>query len=308
MNHEATRAAHPARPARSPRTTRSVVAALAATGALAGCALLTVAAPGAAAATGPTAGPAALAAAREAAAEPATLDTLARFFAREGAVGRSAAAPRIEGATVPVRTLDPDFVAGKPGAPVARLDYLATTAVSSDGQKASLWSLPKEGTDGAWQVVNIATGDDEFRYTAAGARKLPGGTVFHEPQVDAWYVQKGTKVLPLDQDAVRAIGPRGTTLAAYRTRVRAAYGDKLPGSGYARSGRAGGYAPSTAPASGTVPASGTAAGRRTAAAGAVSGPAVSAASAAAGAGALLVLALTGRAVLRGRRRADPAGG
>ncbi|MGW1429043.1 hypothetical protein ACWD6K_10540 [Streptomyces sp. NPDC002431] len=304
MKHEATRAAHPARPARPSRTTRSAVAALAATGALAGCALLTVAAPGAAAATGPTAGPAALAAAREAAAEPATLDTLARFFAREGAVSRSAAAPRIEGATVPVRTLDPDFVAGKPGAPVARLDYLATTAVSSDGQKASLWSLPKEGTDGTWQVVNIATGDDEARYTAAGARKLPGGTVFHEPQVDAWYVQKGTRVLPLDQDAVGAVGPRGTTLAAYRARVHAAYGDKLPGSGYARSGRAGGYAPSTAPAPGT----GTDAGRRTAATGAVSGPAVSVASAAAGAGALLALALTGRAVLRGRRRTGPAGG
>ncbi|MFF2010445.1 hypothetical protein ACFVWY_15410 [Streptomyces sp. NPDC058195] len=300
MSHATAHAPHAARSAGPSRAARSAAAALAATGVLAGCALFTVAAPTAAAATGPSAGPAALAAARQSAAGPATLDTLARFFAREGAVSRSAAAPRIVGATVPVRTLNADFVAGKPGAPVARLDYLATTAVSSDGQKASLWSLPKEGTDGSWQVVNIATGDDESRYAAAGARKLPGGTVFREPQVDAWYVHKGTKVLPLDQDAVRAVGAHGTTLAAYRARVRAAYGDKLPGSGYARSGKAGGYAPSTVP----VPR---AAEHRTAAAGAVSGPAVSAASAAAGAGALLALVLTGRAVLRGRRhRPGPA--
>ncbi|MFB8036655.1 hypothetical protein ACFC5Z_27710 [Streptomyces sp. NPDC056004] len=284
---------------RTARTARSTATALAATGILTGAALLTVAAPGAAAATGPTVGPSALAAARQAATEPATLDTLARFFAREGAVTRSAAAPRIEGAAVPVHTLDPDFVAGKPGAPVARLDYLATTAVSSDGQKASLWTLPKEGKEGGWQVVNIATGDDETRYAAAGARKLPGGTVFREPQVDAWYVRKGTKVLPLDQDAVRAVGARGTTLAAYRTRVREAYGDKLPGSAYARSGKAGGYSPPAAPASapaGQEP--------RTVAASTASGTAQAATSAAAGAGALVVLGLGGLTVLRNRRHRE----
>ncbi|WP_329593137.1 hypothetical protein OG195_31960 [Streptomyces sp. NBC_01362] len=297
------RTAHHSRTADHSRTARSAAASLAATGILTGAALLTVAAPGAAAATGPTAGPAALAAARHAATEPTTLDTLARFFAREGAVTRSAAAPRIEGAAVPVNTLDPDFVAGKPGAPVARLDYLATTAVSSDGQKASLsdgqkaslWTLPKEGKDGGWQVVNIASGDDETRYAAEGTRRLPGGTVFREPQTDAWFVQKGTKVLPLDRDAVRAVGARGTTLATYRARVRAAYGDKLPGSGYARSGKAGGYAP---------PAAAPAPEPRTAAASTASGTALTATSAAAGAGALVVLALSGLTVLRNRRRRE----
>ncbi|MFJ2372600.1 hypothetical protein ACIOZL_07360 [Streptomyces sp. NPDC087769] len=284
-----------ARTAHRSRTARSVAASLAATGILTGAALLTVAAPGAAAATGPTAGPAALAAARHAATEPTTLDTLARFFAREGAVTRSAAAPRIEGAAVPVNTLDPDFVAGKPGAPVARLDYLATTAVSSDGQKASLWTLPKKGKDSGWQVVNIASGDDETRYAAEGTRRLPGGTVFREPQTDAWFVQKGTKVLPLDRDAVRAVGARGTTLAAYRARVRAAYGDKLPGSGYARSGKAGGYAP---------PAAAPAPEPRTVTASTASGTALTATSAAAGAGALVVLALSGLTVLRNRRRRE----
>ncbi|HET6858764.1 MAG TPA: hypothetical protein VFH94_16950, partial [Streptomyces sp.] len=132
--------------------------------------------------------------------------------------------------------------AGREGAPVARLEYLASKAVSSDGQKASLRSVPQNGS---WQVVNIATGDDETRYAAEGARKLPGGTVFHEPQIDAWYVQRHARVLPLDEDAADAVGARGTTLAAYQDRVEKAYADKLPGSAYAKKGAAGGYAAGT---------------------------------------------------------------
>ncbi|MFF1925426.1 hypothetical protein ACFVW8_33250 [Streptomyces sp. NPDC058221] len=290
-----------ASPRPTARTVRSAVAALAAGGVLAGTALLTVATPQAAAADGPALTPAALAAAHDAATEAATLDTLSRFFAREGTVTRAAAAPRIEGAAVPVRTLSADFVAGEPGASVAEPDYLASTAVSSDGQKASLWTLPGPGKDGHWQVVNIATGDDEARYTAAGARKLPGGTVFREPQIDAWYVQKGSRVLPLDRDAVGAVGADGTTLAAYRTRVRAAYADKLPGSGYDRSGRAGGYGPAGAqPAAGRPPATAASPGPAVEAA-AGAGTALTATSGAAALGALAVLALCGVTALRRRR-------
>ncbi|WP_393056821.1 hypothetical protein [Streptomyces sp. LN549] len=289
--------ASPHRPApRIASGARPLAAALAASGVLA-CAALLTAAPQAAAATGPSVTPAALAAAHEAATDATTLNTLSRFFAREGAVTRAAAAPRIEGGAVPVRTLSADFVAGEPGASVAALEYLASTAVSSDGQKASLWTLPEPGKDGSWRVVNIATGDDETRYAASGARKLPGGIVFREPQIDAWYVQKGGRVLPLDTDAVRAVGADGTTLAAYRTRVRAAYSDKLPGSGYARAGRAGGYGPTGAkPVTGEPgPA---------VAADAATGTALTAISTAAAAGAVAVLALCGVTALRhrGRRR------
>ncbi|MEU7555869.1 hypothetical protein AB0B01_26655 [Streptomyces sp. NPDC044571] len=173
-----------------------------------------------------------------AAAAPDTLATLSRFFAREGKVTVAAAQPRIQGEAVPVHYLSPDFVAGRPGASVARLEFLATKAVSSDGQQASLWTAR---TGAGWQVVNIATGDDEFRYAQLGAAKLPGGTVFREPQTDAWYVAGDSRVLPLDEDAVRAVGDGGTTLAAYRTRVVKAYGDKLPGSAYAKAGKAGGF-------------------------------------------------------------------
>ncbi|MFF9080869.1 hypothetical protein ACF1BR_14455 [Streptomyces rubiginosohelvolus] len=284
--------------------------------ALTGAALFTAAAP-ALADSGPAAPPkltaSTLEAAHEAATEPATLDTLSRFFAREGAVSRKASAPRIEGEAVPVRTLSAAFVAGKPGAAPSTLDYLASTAVSSDGQKASLWTLPGAGGSGDWQVVNIATGDDEARYVAQGARALPGGTVFREPQIDAWYVHDGSRVLPLDQDAKAAVGAKGATLDAYRTRVKEAYGDKLPGSGYARSGKAGGYGPdaATGPAPAPGPASGPAAdqaapdrGGSPALAGAAQGPdtALTAVSTTAGVGALLALVLCGAAALRRRSR------
>ncbi|MFF7496602.1 hypothetical protein [Streptomyces rubiginosohelvolus] len=295
-------------------TTRRIAVATALTGA----ALFTAAAP-APADDGHAAPPkltaSTLEAAHEAATEPATLDTLSRFFAREGAVSRKASAPRIEGEAVPVRTLSAAFVAGKPGAAPSTLDYLASTAVSSDGQKASLWTLPGAGGSGDWQVVNIATGDDEARYVAQGARALPGGTVFREPQIDAWYVHDGSRVLPLDQDAKAAVGAKGATLDAYRARVQEAYGDKLPGSGYARSGKAGGYGPDAAggPATGPAPGpvSGPAAdraapdrGTSSALAGAAQGPdtALTAVSTTAGVGALLALVLCGAAALRRRSR------
>ncbi|MGW2228778.1 hypothetical protein [Streptomyces formicae] len=251
--------------------------------------VLGVAAPAATADSGPAAPSAASRdAAHEAAAAPGTLDTLSRFFAREGAVTKAAAQPRIQGRAVPVYYLSPDFVAGKKGASIARLEFLASKAVSSDGQEASLWTV-KEGGD--WQVVNIATGDDETHYARVGAEKVPGGTVFHEPQINAWYVQDGdhARVLPLDKDAVRAVGAEGTSVAAYRKRVQKAYGDKLPGSAYEKSGKAGGYDTAkpvrkAAQESAQAPAQGP----------------VTVASSIAGAGALLALGISGTALVRRR--------
>ncbi|WP_420709628.1 MULTISPECIES: hypothetical protein [unclassified Streptomyces] len=248
-----------------------------------------------------------------AASAPGTLDTLSRFFAGDGAgapaaAARAAGTPRIEGASVPVRILSPDFVAGKAGAPVARVEFRASRAVAPDGRKASLWTV--ESADG-WQVVNIATGDDEIRYAERGGRLLPGGLVFREPQIDAWYVQKGAKVLPLDEDAVRAVGKNGTSLAAYRERVARAYGDKLPGSAYAKKGAAGGYgpqeaagreaAPLAAPAPGAAPAPLAAPGPRTDASEGSAATAV-------GVGTSLALALAATAAIRRRRaaRSGPA--
>lgn len=185
-------------------------------------------------------GTAQLKSARQAVTSAQTKDVLSRFFARDGAVRTAAADPHAEGATVPVFVLSADFVKGTDGAPVARLAYTATRAVSSDGQVASVWSAH---TQGHWKVVNIATGDDETKFAAKGAQRAAGGTVFSEPQIDAWYVRNGNRILPLDADARAAIGAHGVSLDAYQQRVHDAYADKLPGTAYARKGMAGGFGP-----------------------------------------------------------------
>ncbi|MEU3992771.1 hypothetical protein OG229_28825 [Streptomyces platensis] len=249
---------------------------------------------------------ASVAAAHEAAAAPATLDTLARFFAadrkRGGAPALAPAAqgtPRIEGGTVPVYLLSPDFVRGRTAAPVARLEFLASKAVAVDGRTASVWTV-RQGA--AWKVVNIADGDDETRYTAAGAARAKGGTVFHEPQIDAWYVQRGDRIEPLDADARKAVGAHGTTVAAYRKRVAKAYGDKLPGSAYDRRGEAGGYGPEAA-AGAKEPQAQAAPAQQPITAGAFTDDSlpVTAATTVAGAAALLALGLSAAAALRRRR-------
>ncbi|MGW3077308.1 hypothetical protein [Kitasatospora sp. NPDC001132] len=197
-----------------------------------------------------------LAQARSAVQDPAVLDKVGHFFARKGvpptrqltigaaeeARAASAAAPRLAGDTVPVYLLDPGFVAGTPGAPVAKAEFTASKVVAADGQSASVWTV-RQG--GAWKVVNIASGGDESDY-AAKAAGSGGGTAFREPQVNAWYVLRDGRVLPLDDEALRSVGADGVTLAAYQQLVHQRYGDKLPGSAYDRAGGGGGYEADTA--------------------------------------------------------------
>ncbi|MEV6211093.1 hypothetical protein [Kitasatospora sp. NPDC051914] len=134
-------------------------------------------------------------------------------------------------------SLNAGFVAGTAGAPVARVEFVASKAVAADGRTASVWTV----RDGAgWRVVNIASGGDETDYPVQ-AVATGGGTAFREPQIDAWYVLRGGRVLPLDEDARRSVGPDGVALAAYRTLVQQRYGDRLPGSAYDRAGAGGGY-------------------------------------------------------------------
>ncbi|RKE20899.1 hypothetical protein [Streptomyces sp. TLI_171] len=218
---------------------------------LAAAPLAQAAAPLAQAADRPAAlGGADLAAARGATRNPAVLDRLGHFFARKGvpptqALGISAAdeakaattaAPRFTGDTVPVYTLDAGFVAGRPGAQVAAVEFTATKAVAADGQTASVWTAEQNGS---WRVVNIASGGDETDYAAEAA--ADGGTAFREPQINAWYELKDGRVLPLDDAARRSVGT-GVTLAGYQRLVHQRYGDKLPGSAYDTSGKAGGFA------------------------------------------------------------------
>ncbi|MFB7377440.1 hypothetical protein ACFC6U_08875 [Kitasatospora purpeofusca] len=206
-----------------------------------------------------------LAQARGAVQSPAVLDQVGRFFARKGAPstgqltvgaaeeasGAAAAAPRLAGDTVPVYLLDADFVSGAPGAPVARAEFTASKVVAADGRIASVWTVKQNG---GWRVVNIATGGDEGDY-AARAAAGGGGTAFREPQINAWYVLRDGRVLPLDDEARRSVGEAGVSLASYQGLVRQRYGDKLPGSAYDRAGKGGGYEPGAQQAAGT-PANG----------------------------------------------------
>ncbi|MFE4974033.1 hypothetical protein ACFRAR_18225 [Kitasatospora sp. NPDC056651] len=233
---------------------RAAAVTVTATAALltAGLALALAPAAHAAAPQAPAPVPAAeLAQARSAVQDPAVLDKVGHFFARKGvpptsqltigaaeeAWAASAAAPRLSGDTVPVYVLDSGFVAGTPGAPVAKAEFTASTVVAADGQSASVWTV-RQGGD--WKVVNIASGGDEGDY-AAKAANSGGGTAFREPQVNAWYVLRDGRVLPLDDEARRSVGAGGMTLTAYQQLVHQRYGDKLPGSAYDRDGKGGGY-------------------------------------------------------------------
>ncbi|WP_045301038.1 hypothetical protein [Saccharothrix sp. ST-888] len=205
-----------------------------------------------------------LAAARSAVQAPAVQDQLSHFFARKGvppnqplgitaadeAQAAAQAAPRLSGATVPVYTLDAAFVQGTAGAPAARPDFVASKVVARDGQSASVWTV-RQGS--GWRVVNIASGGDETDYPAKAAAD-GGGTAFREPQVNAWYVLRGGRVLPLDDEARRSVGAAGVSLAEYRTLVHRRYADKLPGSAYDRAGEGGGYRLGAEPEGNTGPA------------------------------------------------------
>ena len=201
----------------------------------------------------------------------AVLDTVGRFLAAGGRqphgsvqqqeAAAAALAPRLDSATVPVYYLDAAFVADPSAAgtaaPVAKLAFLATDVVGTSGAHASVWvakvgaakdDVAKVGAakDGAakvgaaWKVVNIAQGSDE---TAYATQTRPGGTVFEEPQIGAWYQLVGGRVLPLDDAARQSVGADGVSLDAYHRLVRSRYADKLPGSAYDRAGLAGGFQP-----------------------------------------------------------------
>ncbi|MBJ6999631.1 hypothetical protein GTY20_37030 [Streptomyces sp. SID4946] len=252
------------------------------------------------AASGPAGFPApftasATAQAREAASSPATLHTLSRFFARAGALKADAARPHLVGPSVTVYSLAPGFVAGRPGAPVAAPQFVASKAVSADGQVASLWTVR---TAQGWKVVNIATGGDETDYVGKAHGR---GTVFQEPQIDAWYVVRDGRVLPLDPDARRAVGKAGVSLADYQRLVHEKYGDKLPGSAYDRAGKGGGYdGASAAPAASSVPTSSAGAATATAATSRTS-TAFTAAATGMAAAAVLAVCLRLRRTRRSRR-------
>ncbi|MEV5966832.1 hypothetical protein AB0L70_34000 [Kribbella sp. NPDC051952] len=142
-----------------------------------------------------------------------------------------------------VYALNPAFIRDA-SAPVATFWYAATPA-SKGGQALTVFTVPDSGT-GAWQAVNVASGDTEARmFTAAR-----GALVFTEPQIGAWYALTGTQIRPLNPSATKSIGAAPITVAAYQDLVATRYSDKLPGTHYSDQGLAGGYdtaVPATTP-------------------------------------------------------------
>jgi hypothetical protein len=134
---------------------------------------------------------------------------------------------------VPVYALNPEFVAGKSG-DVASLWYVATSA-SKGGAAMTVYTAPDQS--GAWQAVNVASGNTESRM--AGAAK--DAKLFTEPQIGAWYALSGDQVRALNPSATEAIGTQPITVAAYQQKVTTRYADKQPGSAYDANGTAGGY-------------------------------------------------------------------
>lgn len=134
---------------------------------------------------------------------------------------------------VPVYALNPDFVAGK-SADVTSLWYVATSA-SKGGAAMTVYTAPDPS--GAWQAVNVASGNTEARM--AGAAK--GAELFTEPQIDAWYALSGDRVRALNPSATEAIGAQPISVSAYQEKVSDRYGDKQAGSAYDANGTAGGY-------------------------------------------------------------------
>lgn len=146
---------------------------------------------------------------------------------------------------VPVYALSDDFLKSK-STEAGTLWYVATRATKGSSVM-TVYTAPDQA--GAWQPVNIATGDTEAKMAAAAH----GGKVFTEPQIGAWYAVSGNKIRALDADAIKAIGSKPISLTAYRKQVLARYADKQAGSAYAANGMAGGYdveaaAPAAAPA------------------------------------------------------------
>jgi hypothetical protein len=179
-------------------------------------------------------------AAEQVAAAPDTTARLSAFFVNldRHTAGKLAAgapdaqalravAPHVTGHAQAVYTLSPSFVRSGSG-DVASFAYMAVPARSASGQEASIQLAHRGDT---WVVHQI---------TSAGPPAV-GGTVFTEPQVDAWYRVDGDRVVPLNDSAVASVGEAGVGLARYQEIVHGRYADKLPGSEYQRQHMLGGY-------------------------------------------------------------------
>ncbi|RJQ78192.1 hypothetical protein D5S17_13490 [Pseudonocardiaceae bacterium YIM PH 21723] len=175
-----------------------------------------------------------LTSARDAAVQATSNGMLTGFFQRADqhqGVRAQTVSPTITGAVHQMLSLNPEFVRGtQPGTP-ATFSHMAVRADSGTGRQASVWlARSAEG----WTVQNMTTNTEELTFAEQG------GTVFNEPQINAWYRLSGDRITPLNQSAREAVG-KGISVSGYQQRVHAQYGDKLAGSEYQNKGTLGGF-------------------------------------------------------------------
>ncbi|MFC6704990.1 hypothetical protein [Flexivirga alba] len=136
----------------------------------------------------------------------------------------------------PVYALSASFVRGQ-SETVGQLWYVATSASTGAGPM-TLFTAPDK--TGAWQAVNVASGNTEARMAAAAH----GGSLLLEPQVNAWYAVTADRIKPLNSAAKKVVGPAAVSVASYQHIVQSRYADKQSGSAYAKRGTAGGFSAS----------------------------------------------------------------
>lgn len=139
---------------------------------------------------------------------------------------------------VPVYSLNPDFVRGEDGAAAGRFAYYAVAANSPAGS-VTIDAVRNDGGSG-WHVAKVAGGKVESSLAA----QLPAGAkLLNEPQLDAWYAWTGDELTLLEagMPKLRNRVGRSFSIADYQRLVAERYGDKLPGSDYAKQQKIGGY-------------------------------------------------------------------
>ncbi|WP_134667282.1 MULTISPECIES: hypothetical protein [unclassified Amycolatopsis] len=133
----------------------------------------------------------------------------------------------------PVYTLNPDFVAAKPGAPAGVLRAIAVTATAATGAKATLRAAPDHAAPTGWSVGNVLSGNDE---EALSARLRPGSVLLNEPQINGWYDLGRDGVVLLQASLPQSPVGQFMPIAEYQQQVHSRYADKQPGSDYQRGG------------------------------------------------------------------------
>ncbi|QQQ74032.1 hypothetical protein IOD16_22690 [Saccharothrix sp. 6-C] len=140
-----------------------------------------------------------------------------------------------------VSEITPGFVAGTvqpiPTEAVKLSHLVSSLSVSVDNRQATVMLAPTQG--GGWHLAAVREGDSDAVFAG---KAEPGGLVFAEPQIRAWYQLTLLTVTPLNDQARQGLNGRASmSLSDYQKQVKARYADKQTGSEYDTKGFSSGY-------------------------------------------------------------------